>query len=426
MTDSAEIMPAATSHEDIYNQTSGSNSLSSSFCSSTSYLPDYMMMFKDPSHHHPLLDRSSCGSLKHIDSIHNLKGELNSNNQKSSINQLTKNHHNFNNLINYQQHQNQQQKQRKHQNRLPTNNKVTYRPPHHHNYYSPYQSSADYLHSKISVCYNADDDDDVDYVYADEDYADDEVRETNHHDDILYCNAPISMKEISENQLASNQMYQETMTPHYLTIEELKSARTSCWLCGCNWQQDHVSLDCPECGGYALSRPCPSCDGQCKQMWTRNINGTHDRHKASWVGECTIAGSTTTTTTTISDKQKPHKQQQISIGCYHQVDAGDNHVGESEIMSRTTNSNNKLHAVTSSSVCSSANSSDSELECQHDQIQLGNNQKQQPSPVPDQSSTTATTTTASTSSQVKPKSQQQRQYKIEAKQHLNFGSENQT
>ena len=90
---------------------------------------------------------------------------------------------------------------------------------------------------------------------------------------------------------------------HYLTIEELKSTRVSCWLCGCNWQEDHVSLDCPECDGYALTRPCPDCGGKCKQIWTRNISTTHDRHRASWVGKCSIktaaiAKETTPPTTT--------------------------------------------------------------------------------------------------------------------------------
>lgn len=77
----------------------------------------------------------------------------------------------------------------------------------------------------------------------------------------------------------------------YLTIEELRASRNSCWLCGCNWQQDHVSLDCPECGGYALTRPCPNCDGKCKQIWRRDLSTTHDRHKASWTGQCSLNGS---------------------------------------------------------------------------------------------------------------------------------------
>uniref|UniRef100_A0A6G1S651 Protein pinocchio n=1 Tax=Aceria tosichella TaxID=561515 RepID=A0A6G1S651_9ACAR len=87
-----------------------------------------------------------------------------------------------------------------------------------------------------------------------------------------------------------HQQYQQQLQyqQHYLTIEDLKLTRNSCWLCGCNWLEDHVSLDCPECGGYALTRPCPSCDGKCNQTWTRNISATHDRHKALWIGQCNL------------------------------------------------------------------------------------------------------------------------------------------
>lgn len=94
---------------------------------------------------------------------------------------------------------------------------------------------------------------------------------------------------ITSEEGAGNNCLSFSMTPptqHYLTIEELRLARNSCWLCGCNWQQDHVSLDCSECGGYSLTRPCPNCDGDCKQIWKRNINETHDNHKAIWVGQC--------------------------------------------------------------------------------------------------------------------------------------------
>lgn len=96
-----------------------------------------------------------------------------------------------------------------------------------------------------------------------------------------------------QRQRYSRQQQQQMQqhSPHCLSLEELKMTRNSCWLCGCNWQQDHVSLDCPECDGYALSRPCPSCDGRCQQVWQRNINATHDHHKALWVGQCSLKGA---------------------------------------------------------------------------------------------------------------------------------------
>lgn len=41
--------------------------------------------------------------------------------------------------------------------------------------------------------------------------------------------------------------------------------------CGVNWEQRHVSLDCLECGGYSLERPCPICAGHCRNIWKRDL-----------------------------------------------------------------------------------------------------------------------------------------------------------
>jgi hypothetical protein len=41
--------------------------------------------------------------------------------------------------------------------------------------------------------------------------------------------------------------------------------------CGVSWHQNHVTLDCRECGGYAMERPCPECDGKCDSQWRRNL-----------------------------------------------------------------------------------------------------------------------------------------------------------
>lgn len=56
-----------------------------------------------------------------------------------------------------------------------------------------------------------------------------------------------------------------------LTIEELRQHLGSCFTCGVSWTDDHVSLDCSECGGYSLERPCPLCDGQCGVQWKRDF-----------------------------------------------------------------------------------------------------------------------------------------------------------
>ena len=56
-----------------------------------------------------------------------------------------------------------------------------------------------------------------------------------------------------------------------LTIEELRAQMGSCFTCGVTWAEDQVSLDCAECGGYSLERPCMLCDGVCGQLWKRDF-----------------------------------------------------------------------------------------------------------------------------------------------------------
>ncbi|XP_013772345.1 protein pinocchio-like isoform X1 [Limulus polyphemus] len=80
-----------------------------------------------------------------------------------------------------------------------------------------------------------------------------------------------------------NQVFQEN---NMLTIEGLRNHYNSCFSCGVNWYEDHVSLDCPECGGYAMQRPCPECDGQCESTWRRDLAASHNTKQAKWEGEC--------------------------------------------------------------------------------------------------------------------------------------------
>lgn len=56
------------------------------------------------------------------------------------------------------------------------------------------------------------------------------------------------------------------------------SRRLSCFLrrCGVSWSEEHVSLDCSECGGYSLQRPCPLCDGRCHTAWKRDLTMVND------------------------------------------------------------------------------------------------------------------------------------------------------
>ncbi|XP_024084805.1 protein pinocchio isoform X1 [Cimex lectularius] len=75
---------------------------------------------------------------------------------------------------------------------------------------------------------------------------------------------------------------------HVLSIEELRLQLNSCFTCGVSWTEDHVSLDCSECGGYSLERPCPLCDGHCSAVWKRDLTMSHACGKARWEGCCTL------------------------------------------------------------------------------------------------------------------------------------------
>ncbi|BES87710.1 unnamed protein product [Nesidiocoris tenuis] len=71
-----------------------------------------------------------------------------------------------------------------------------------------------------------------------------------------------------------------------LSIEELRLQLNSCFTCGVSWAEDHVSLDCSECGGYSLERPCPRCDGHCRAVFKRDLTMSHACSKARWTGSC--------------------------------------------------------------------------------------------------------------------------------------------
>lgn len=61
------------------------------------------------------------------------------------------------------------------------------------------------------------------------------------------------------------------MSENVLTIEDLRAQMGSCFSCGVSWTDEHVSLDCSECGGYSLERPCLLCDGICGSQWKRDF-----------------------------------------------------------------------------------------------------------------------------------------------------------
>ncbi|XP_055594099.1 protein pinocchio [Uranotaenia lowii] len=78
----------------------------------------------------------------------------------------------------------------------------------------------------------------------------------------------------------------EVSSEAVITIEELRAQLGSCFTCGVSWTDDQVSLDCAECGGYSLERPCMLCDGICGQLWKRDFTLSHACGKARWQGVC--------------------------------------------------------------------------------------------------------------------------------------------
>lgn len=74
-----------------------------------------------------------------------------------------------------------------------------------------------------------------------------------------------------------------------VTLESIKINYNTCFTCGVNWSEEHISLDCAECGGYAMQRPCMRCNGSCGQVWSRDLAASHNLQRAEWLGECGIA-----------------------------------------------------------------------------------------------------------------------------------------
>lgn len=87
-------------------------------------------------------------------------------------------------------------------------------------------------------------------------------------------------------QLGSH--YPSLIAEPQMSNEDLQNQMNSCYTCGVSWSDNHVSLDCRECGCYALERPCPMCDGKCHSKWRRDLQMTHSMGKAHWEGECSL------------------------------------------------------------------------------------------------------------------------------------------
>jgi hypothetical protein len=62
-----------------------------------------------------------------------------------------------------------------------------------------------------------------------------------------------------------------------------------CTSCGADWVAGGWSDGCEECGGGALSRSCPLCQGRCGAIARRAVIDSNDEGCAHWIGACGLA-----------------------------------------------------------------------------------------------------------------------------------------
>ncbi|GIY35898.1 protein pinocchio [Caerostris darwini] len=110
----------------------------------------------------------------------------------------------------------------------------------------------------------------------------------------------------NEEQNLNNQNVQDCSD--MLTLEGLRRTYNSCSNCGVSWYDDHISLDCSECGGYAMHRPCPTCNGQCGSMWRRDVKASHVSKRAQWHGNCSMNCQSQNLLTTMSEDKNANFQ----------------------------------------------------------------------------------------------------------------------
>ena len=59
-----------------------------------------------------------------------------------------------------------------------------------------------------------------------------------------------------------------------------------CSTCGVNWANNKFTDNCLECGGFALKRFCPICDGKCSSIWRRQVSMSNAYKEAFYKGCC--------------------------------------------------------------------------------------------------------------------------------------------
>ncbi|KAL3227640.1 hypothetical protein MRX96_024062 [Rhipicephalus microplus] len=99
------------------------------------------------------------------------------------------------------------------------------------------------------------------------------------HNSVACCweqnNCWDSIEDLAEEEL----LVQEADA---VTLEGLKSLYNCCFTCGVSWAEEQASLDCAECGGYALHRPCVHCNGSCGGISSRDLVASHKLRRSQW------------------------------------------------------------------------------------------------------------------------------------------------
>lgn len=86
-----------------------------------------------------------------------------------------------------------------------------------------------------------------------------------------YCSSIRSLSVSSSLSDMASSSYDPTSDT--LTLEDLKiQLGQSCLSCGVCWASNQFSFDCAECGGYSITKPCPTCNGTCGNVWTRDYS----------------------------------------------------------------------------------------------------------------------------------------------------------
>lgn len=66
----------------------------------------------------------------------------------------------------------------------------------------------------------------------------------------------------------------------------------SCNSCGADWEKGEFTARCSECGGGAMTIPCPRCAGQCGATWDRMVIDSNESGAAHFVGRCKLQSGT--------------------------------------------------------------------------------------------------------------------------------------